>query len=111
MPPEQARISRLPIALPLADRLPALCMDLRRLLEIHARGVSAAHARNDLPERDRAYLMSAELLLMQHTCHWYCKSKLVASARLVAAHKTPHAQVLASVSETTRRDYLAQLKA
>ena len=107
MPAEQARVSRLPIALPLAERVPALCLDLRRLLDLHARGVAAAHARADLPARDRAYLMSAELLLMQHSCHWYCKSKLVASARLIAAHKTPHAQVLASVSDATRRDYLA----
>ena len=32
--------------------------------------------------------MSAELFLMQHTCHWYCRSRAVASARMLARHKT-----------------------
>ena len=53
--------------------------------------------------------MSAELFLMQHTCHWFCKSRAIASARLMARHKTPHAQVLASVTPATRTAYLALL--
>jgi len=42
---------------------------------------------------------------MQHSCHWYCKSKAVASARLMARHKTSHAQVLDAVSPETRKAY------
>jgi hypothetical protein len=44
---------------------------------------------------------------MQHTCHWYCRSKTVASARLLARHKTTYQQVLQSVSVGTRDAYLA----
>ena len=56
--------------------------------------------------KDRAYMMTAELFLMQHTCHWYCKSKTVASARMLARHQTPHEQLVASVSAETRNAYL-----
>ena len=38
--------------------------------------------------RRKAFTMSAELFLMQHTCHWFCRSKTVASARMMARHKT-----------------------
>jgi hypothetical protein len=51
--------------------------------------------------------MSAELFLMQHTCHWYCRSRAVASARMLARHKTPYAQLVDSVAPATRRDYRA----
>ena len=44
---------------------------------------------------------------MQHSCHWFCKSKAVASARLVLRHKTSHEQVLAAVAPDTRRAYVA----
>lgn len=66
-------------------------------------------ARNDagLSPRDKAFTMTAELLLMQHTCHWFCKSKTVASARTLARHQTPHAQLVAAVSPETRAAYLA----
>ena len=57
--------------------------------------------------RDKAFTMSAELFLMQHTCHWFCKSKTVASARLMARHKTTYEQVLASVAPATRDAYRA----
>jgi hypothetical protein len=108
MPAEQARVSRLPIALPGVEQmLPQLCLDVRELLAIHARGVAALRQRSELPARERAYTLSAELLLFQHSCHWFCKSKMVASARLLARHKTSHAQVLASVSAGTREAYLA----
>jgi hypothetical protein len=46
------------------------------------------------------------MLLMQHTCHWFCKSKTVASARLMARHKTTHQQVVDAVSPETRREYV-----
>ena len=42
---------------------------------------------------------------MQHTCHWFCRSKNVASARLLARHQTHYHQVLAAVSEKTRMQY------
>lgn len=104
-----ARVSTLPLALPFAQRLfPAHSFDMRRALAIHARGIADAAA-NDLQRtpRDKAYTMSAELFLMQHTCHWYCRSRAVASARMLARHKTPHAQLVDSVGPATRRDYRA----
>jgi hypothetical protein len=104
-----ARVSTLPLALPFAQRLlPAYSFDMRRALAIHARGIADAAA-NSLQRtpRDKAYTMSAELFLMQHTCHWYCRSRAVASARMLARHKTPHAQLVDSVAPATRRDYRA----
>ncbi len=104
-----ARVSTLPVALPFAQRLfPAYSFDMRRALAIHARGIADAAA-NSLQRtpRDKAYTMSAELFLMQHTCHWYCRSRAVASARMLARHKTPHAQLVDSVAPATRRDYRA----
>jgi hypothetical protein len=105
----EARVSTLPLALPFAQRLlPAYSFDMRRALAIHARGIADAAA-NSLQRtpRDNAYTMSAELFLMQHTCHWYCRSRAVASARMLARHKTPHAQLVDSVAPATRRDYRA----
>jgi hypothetical protein len=104
-----ARVSTLALALPFAQRLlPAYSFDMRRALAIHARGIADAAA-NSLQRtpRDKAYTMSAELFLMQHTCHWYCRSRAVASARMLARHKTPHAQLVDSVAPATRRDYRA----
>ena len=109
--PLQTRISTLPLALPYADRwLPSASIDMRQALAIHAQGIERA-VRNEagLSLRDKAYTLSAELFLMQHTCHWFCKSQAIASARLMARHKTPHAQVLASVTPATRTAYLALL--
>ncbi|MDP2771626.1 MAG: hypothetical protein Q8O81_17555 [Giesbergeria sp.] len=109
--PLQARISTLPLALPFADRwLPRASFDMRQALAIHAQGIERA-VRNEsgLSLRDKAYTLSAELFLMQHTCHWFCKSRAIASARLMARHKTPHAQVLASVTPATRAAYIALL--
>ncbi|MCO5111294.1 MAG: hypothetical protein R3E55_14255 [Burkholderiaceae bacterium] len=106
-----ARVSTLPLALPYADRwLPGASFDMRQALAIHAQGIERA-VRNEsgLSLRDKAYTLSAELFLMQHTCHWFCKSRAIASARLMARHKTPHAQVLASVTPATRAAYSALL--
>lgn len=102
------RASRLPVALPLAERLPGLGFDTRELMRMHARGI-ARLAAGDGPagRRDRAYMLTAELYLMQHSCHWYCRSRAVASARLLARHQTSHAQVLAAVSPDTRVAYRA----
>jgi hypothetical protein len=103
----QARVSKLPLAIPYADRLlPGTCFDARKVFQIHALGIAAVAANHDgLSARDKAFTMSAELFLMQHTCHWYCRSKAVASARLMARHKISHALVLDSVSARTRAAY------
>jgi hypothetical protein len=54
-----------------------------------------------------AFTISAELFLMQHTCHWFCKSKTVASARVLARHKTTYEQLVAAVAPDTRAAYCA----
>ncbi|MEO8545296.1 MAG: hypothetical protein ABI434_17060 [Burkholderiaceae bacterium] len=105
------RVSTLAVALPWADRLfPRASFDLRKALAIHARGICAAVS--DYPHessKNRAYRLSAEMALMQHTCHWYCKSKAVASARLQVRHKTQYAHLLKAVGAQTTRDYQALL--
>ncbi|SDM20820.1 hypothetical protein SAMN05428957_103173 [Oryzisolibacter propanilivorax] len=107
VPDQEARVSRLAVGLPFATQLlPGQTFDMRQLLALHARGIARAVRNEDgLAPRDRAYAMTAELLLMQHSCHWFCKSRAVASARMVARHQTPHAQLLASVSPGTRVAY------
>lgn len=109
VPEPIARVSKLPVALPLATQLlPAASFDLREALRIHARGVAGV-MRNDANRtpKSKAFTMSAELFLMQHTCHWYCKSKTVASARMLARHQTSYDQLLAAVSPETRNAYRA----
>ncbi|HSV60028.1 MAG TPA: hypothetical protein VLJ19_14130 [Variovorax sp.] len=103
----QARVSKLLLAIPYADRLfPAASFDVRKVFQIHALGIAAVAAnRCELSARDKAFTMSAELFLMQHTCHWYCRSMAVASARLMARHKISYALVLDSVSPDTRTAY------
>jgi hypothetical protein len=104
---DKARVSTLPIAIPYADKLfPQASFDLRQALVIHAQGIAAAaENRRALSLRDKAYTMSAELFLMQHSCHWFCRSKAVASARVLTRHKTPYAQLIASVAPETRQAY------
>ena len=103
-----AQVNKLPFWMPFAQQLlPGYRLfDARRAFAIHASGIAAV-ARNaeGLAPRDQAFMMTAELLLMQHTCHWFCRSKTVASARLVVQHQTPYAQVLRSVSPDTVRAY------
>jgi hypothetical protein len=103
------RVSTLPIALPFADRLfPSATFDLRKALSIHAHGITnVANNSKNLSQKDKAFTLSAELFLMQHTCHWYCRSKAVASIRMMARHKTPYAQLVACVSAETRKAYQA----
>jgi len=105
----QARVSTFPLSIPCAHLLfPRESFDLRAAFAVHARGIAdvVRNAAQRTP-RDKAYTLSAELFLMQHTCHWFCKSKTVASARMLARHKTSYAQLIGAVSEGTRRDYLA----
>jgi hypothetical protein len=107
------RISKLALALPYADRLfPRLTFDARRAFAIHAQAIDEA-AKNSLQRAPKAnaFLMSAELFLMQHTCHWYCRSKTVASARMLARHKTSYAQLIDAVAPDTRRAYGALIGA
>lgn len=107
VPEPQARLSRLPLALPfLAQYVPASTLDLRKLLSLHAHGISQAAQNSPAqsPKR-KAFLLSAELMLMQHSCHWFCRSKMVASARLLARHQTAYAQVLEAVAPSTRLAY------
>jgi len=103
----QTQVSTLGFAFPYADKLlPRQSFDMRHLLAIHAEGIAAAaENRSQLALRDKAFTMSAELFLMQHSCHWFCRSRAVASARLQARHQTSHAQVLAAVSPATREAY------
>ena len=104
------RINRNP--LPYAHRwLPgwlAPGVDARALMRLHARGIDqiVTHAEG-LSSRDRARTLLAELYLMQHSCHWFCRSRSLASARLMARHHTTHEQVIEAVSPTTRQSYLA----
>lgn len=104
---ERLRVSRWPVSVPMATRLfPQHSFDLRALVQLHAQGL-AATLRNDegLSTRDRAFRATAELLLFQHSCHWFCRSKTVASARVLTRHQTTYEQVLAAVSPATRAGY------
>ena len=103
------RVGKWPIYLPFATQLmPAACFDMRQALQLHAASVARAMAAPPSPSRrDRAYVICAELFLFQHSCHWFCRSKTTASARLLARHRTRYAQVLASVAPQTRTQYLA----
>jgi len=76
------------------------------VLMLHGEGI-ARMMRNaaGLSERDRSYCMVAELLLMQHSCRWFCKSRWIASARMLARHQTSHEQLLEAVSAPTRNAY------
>lgn len=109
--PDDALVSTLPLALPYAHKLfPRATFDMRRALQLHADGIAAVvDNASGRSRRDRAYTLTAEVLLLQHTCHWYCRSRAVASARLLARHRTSYAQVLDAVSPQTRSAYLALL--
>lgn len=102
------KVGKWPIYLPFATHLlPAACFDMREALQLHATSLERALANpSGLSRRDRAYVICAELFLLQHSCHWFCRSKMTASARLLARHQTSYAQVLASVAPETRTRYL-----
>lgn len=106
---EDTRVSTLPLALPYFDRLmPAHSFDMREALKMHAKAVRAACAPDDVDMETRkrmAFTMTAELLLLQHSCHWFCKTRTIASMRLIARQKTPYEQVLKSVSPSTLTAY------
>lgn len=103
-----AQISKLPLAIPFAQQLlPGWRLfDARKAFAIHARAIED-NAQNvlGLNLKAKAFMMTAELFLMQHTCHWFCRSKTVASARLMARHQSSYEQALAAVSPQTRAAY------
>ena len=100
------RVSKLPIWLPLASAF-AGSFDMREALGVHARGICRAIDEEAAGSaKDRAFAISAEMLLMQHTCHWFCRSKSVASARMFARHRTSYEQLVGAVLPQTRSDYL-----
>jgi hypothetical protein len=102
------RVSKLPVYIPFATKLVDRTFDLRKALAIHARGISqAVEGGGHLSPKSIAFTLSAELFLMQHTCHWFCKSRTVASARMLARHKTTYEQLVAAVSPDTRAAYCA----
>ncbi|MFT3718084.1 hypothetical protein [Pseudorhodoferax sp.] len=108
----QAQVSKLPLWMPWAQQLlpRRRLFDVREAFAIHARGIAevAANARG-LSGKAQARQMMAELLLMQHTCHWFCRSRAVADARLVLRHQTSWQQALDAASPATARDYRALL--
>ncbi len=108
VPQEQALVSRLALALPFASQLfPAATFDAREVFKLHAEGLlTAARNASGRTAKVKAFTMTAEMLLMQHTCHWFCKSKAVASARMRVRHKTTYQQLIDSVAPETRKAYL-----
>ncbi|TEA77417.1 hypothetical protein [Allopusillimonas ginsengisoli] len=102
-----ASMGTLPFCLPYAHRfLPTLARDFRELLHIHAAGLRhVVDNEGGWDAKSRAYHLSAELYLLQHSCHWFCKSRAVADARLMLRHQVNHQTVLDSVSAMTRSAY------
>ena len=74
----------------------------RAIEELPCRAVEG----QDASPKERAFAILAEMLLMQHTCHWYCRSKSVASDRMHASHRTSYAQLVGAVLPQTRQEYL-----
>lgn len=105
--PQAARVSMLSLCVPYIERfVPAVTRDFRELLHIHAAGLRHVVDNEDhLDAKARAFQLSAELYLLQHSCHWFCKSRAVADARLMLRHQVNHQKVLESVSAATRYAY------
>lgn len=106
--PQDTPVCMLSLCVPYIERfLPSMTRDFRELLHIHAAGLRHVVDNNDgWDPKTRAYHLSAELYLFQHSCHWYCKSRNVADARLMLRHQVNHQKVLDSVSTVTRTAYL-----
>ena len=103
----EARVSKFALTIPYADKFfPDATFDVRKALAIHAQGIAdSAKNSSNRSAKDKAFTLCAELFLLQHTCHWFCKSKTVASARMLARHKTSYEQLIASVASDTRKAY------
>jgi hypothetical protein len=105
---EATRMGAQTFCVPYVERLfPQATRDFRELLRIHASGLRAV-VENEAgwSIKDRAFHLSAELYLFQHSCHWFCKSRAVADARLTLRHQVQYEKVLESVSQGTRKAYL-----
>mgnify|MGYP000166774252 FL=1 len=100
------------VALPYIDQLsPKATFDMRRMLEVHAQGIErTVRNQQGLTPKERSFRMMGEMFLMQHSCHWFCRSKTIASARMVTQHQTRYEQALAAVSPETRQAYLAVIQ-
>ncbi|MEI7784859.1 MAG: hypothetical protein WCK08_10780 [Betaproteobacteria bacterium] len=112
LPAAQARIIALPLPWlfeKVAELAPSLLarhsLDMRELLKLQARAMAQAVQASGGSPSARAYGVLAQVLLMQHSCHWFCKSRAVASARLLARHQSSHLKVLESVDPATRAAY------
>ena len=106
--PQAVRMGAYPFCVPYAERfMPAGALrDFSALLQLHADGLRhAVDNADDWDAKTRAYHLSAELYLFQHSCHWFCKSRAVADARLMLRHQVDHKKVLESVSAKTRSAY------
>jgi hypothetical protein len=105
----QARVSKLPWPIPFATLLfPAATFDMRKALSIHAHGLNNAQQNSGgQSAKGKAFALSAEMLLMQHTCHWFCRSRTTASARMMVRNQTSYAQLVAAVSPGSRAAYSA----
>lgn len=104
--PAATRVSKLPVWVPFASAF-ASSFDMREALRVHARGICRAmDGEPAMSPKDRAFAISAELFLMQHTCHWFCRSKSVASGRMLARHRTSYEQLVGAVLPQTRSEYL-----
>ena len=107
----ETRVSKLMVAIPYAERFfPRASFDMRKALAIHAKGIDQA-ANSDLAQtpKNRAFTMLSELFLMQYSCHWFCRSRAVASARLMTRHQSTYAQLLAALAPETRKAYIAMV--
>lgn len=103
--PTATRVGKFPFWLP---RSPAFdrSFDMREALRMHSRGICRAVEELEASPKDRAFAILAEVLLMQHTWHWYCRSKSAASARMLASHGTPYEHLVGAVPAQTRQEYL-----
>ncbi len=95
------------LSIPHIDQLsPKFTFDMRRLLQVHAQGIERTVSNlHGLPPKERSFQMMGEMFLMQHSCHWFCKSKSIASARMLAQHQTRYEQALQAVDPETRQAY------
>lgn len=111
VPADKARTSKWAGTLPYIARWwPQGNFDMRELLRIHAQGLTETAANAEgLTPKQKAFRMMAELLLFQHSCHWFCKSRSVATARMVLRHQTSPEQAVDAVSPRTRAAYLQLL--
>jgi len=102
------QLSNWPLCVPYAEKIaPQSMFDMRKAFSLHAHGIGRAIDNTaQRSPKAKAFTITAELLLMQHSCHWFCKSKTVASARMQARHHTSYPQLLAGVSAETRQAYL-----